>query len=562
MFPSGDPLAALATPPVGRCRRVSSNEQPNWNDGNNDMTRINPGEVFNFPTLKGPGYINHIWFTSHAGGEGALNYLTIRIYYDGRDVPGVEAPLGDFFACGNRPKIVESYPVQVSETGALVCYWRMPFAESCRIEITNDSPDMQTGLYWQVDYVELSEPLPANTPYFYARYRQEYPAVMGQDYTIAEIEGRGKYVGTVMSVTMAQDGWFGEGDDFFYIDGEKVPSLQGTGTEDYFNDAWGFRERTSMWFGQPWWTGWQAGDWGVCYRWHVLDPVSFEKSLKVAIEHKGNGNAAHEMFFLERPDFISSVAFWYQEGEPKILFDPLPGYPERCVPWHRQNLVKSFLQIETTGGTKAELRATGLFGGTPVVHWPNQAVGGTITVPFVVKEDGNYVVRMDAFKGPDYGVFDIQFDGETVAEAVDFSGGGEDYGADFDLRVGVFELKAGDHKLTFKCVKSGPKGCGVGFEKLIMLKLPKAAFREVKSDNERHFVKLALGSSIYSHKLVYGTMPRSLEQLVEMGMLDKRFLKDENNYDFRSRLEGDALIVESTAPQPWSHSWKGLDPRR
>jgi hypothetical protein len=295
----------------------------------------------------------------------------------------------------------------------------------------------------------------------------------------------------------------------------------------------------------------------------VLDPVNFEESLKVTIEHKGNGNEAHEMFFLERPDFISSVAFWYQEGEPKILFDPIPGYPERCVPWHRQNLVRSFLKTETTGGTKAELRATGLFGGTPVIHWPNTAVDGSITVPFVVKEDGKYVVRMDAFKELDYGVFDIQFDGETVAEAVDFSGdGGEDYGVDFDLRVGVLDLKAGDHKLTFKCVKSGPKGCGVGFEKLIMLKLPPEARREVKTTNERHFVKLALGSAIYSHKLVYGTLPKSLEQLVEMGMLDKRFLKDENEYAFKSRLEGDALIVESTAPEPWTHSWRGLDPRR
>lgn len=533
---------------------MSSNEQPNWNDGNNDMTRIDPGDVFNFPLLQGPGYINHIWFTSHAGGEGALNYLTLRIYYDGRTEPGVEAPLGDFFACGNKPAIVESYPVQVSESGALTCYWRMPFSESCRIEITNDSPEMQTGLYWQVDYVELPEPLPPNTPYFCARYRQEYPAVMGRHYTIAEIEGRGKYVGTVMSVTMAQDGWFGEGDDFFYIDGEEIPSLQGTGTEDYFNDAWGFRKRTSHWFGQPWWTGWQSGDWGVCYRWHVLDPVNFETSLKLTIEHKGNLPEAHEGFFVERPDFISSVAFWYQEGEPRFLMARIPDYSERCVPWQKQLLAKSFLQVWTTGGTKPEVRATGLFGGTPFVHLPNAHAGATLSIPFSVNESGNYVVRLDAFKGPEYGTFDIEIDGQAIAKSVNFAG---DDG-DFDFRIGELVLAAGEHTMAFRCLTPS----GLAIEKLNLLKLPPKAVRAVNGANERHFVKLALGSAIYRHRLVYREMPTSLEQLVDKGLLDPRFLKDENLCDLKSSLDGDALIVKSTAPDPWTHSWKGVDPRR
>ena len=199
--------------------------------------------------------ITHMWFTSHAGWANELNALSIRIYWDGRKEPGVEAPLGDFFAVGQgKPAVVESFPVQVSPTGALTCYWRMPFAKSARIVIRNDNPDRGAGLYWQIDWVKV-DPLPADTSYFHAQYRQEYPATSGRDYLFADLAGRGQYVGTVMSVTIAQDGWFGEGDDFFYIDGEKVPSLQGTGSEDYFNDAWGFRPRTSHWFGQPRWQG-------------------------------------------------------------------------------------------------------------------------------------------------------------------------------------------------------------------------------------------------------------------------------------------------------------------
>ena len=261
---SRDPLGALTAPPIGRNRRVSSNEQPNWHDGNMDMTWLQPGESVEVPLLEGPGIITHIWFTSHAGWANELNALSIRIYWDGRKEPAVEAPLGDFFAVGQgKPAVVESFPVQVSPTGALTCFWRMPFAKSARIVIRNDNPDRGTGLYWQIDWVKVDK-LPADVAYFHAKYRQEYPAAMGKDYLIADLAGRGQYVGTVMSVTNAQPGWFGEGDDYFYIDGEEVPSLQGTGSEDYFNDAWGLRPRTSHWFGSP--RGWETepGDSGVC----------------------------------------------------------------------------------------------------------------------------------------------------------------------------------------------------------------------------------------------------------------------------------------------------------
>ena len=200
-----------------------------------------PGKVLELPLLKGPGVITHIWMTSHAGRVGELDALSLRIYWDGNPIPAVEVPLGQFFAVGQgRPAVVDSVPVQVSPSGALTCYWRMPFNKSARIVITNDNPDRAAGLYWQIDWVQLDR-LPPQTPYFYAKYRQEYPALSGRDYLIADLEGHGQYVGTVLCVTLGQDGWWGEGDDFFYIDGETVPSLQGTGSEDYFNDAWGLR---------------------------------------------------------------------------------------------------------------------------------------------------------------------------------------------------------------------------------------------------------------------------------------------------------------------------------
>ncbi len=574
-----DMLGNLTQRPRGRNRRISSNEQPNWNDGNFDMTRLAPGEEFEFPVLNGPGVINHIWFTSHAGGVNELNALSVRIYWDGREAPGVEVPLGEFFAVGQgKPAVVESLPVQVSPTGSLSCYWRMPFAKSARIVIRNDNLDRGSGLYWQVDWVELDE-LPADTGYFHARYRQEYSAVMGRDYLIADIEGSGQYVGTVMSITMAQDGWFGEGDDFFYIDGEEIPSLQGTGSEDYFNDAWGFRPRTSVWFGQPRWQGWKGGDSGVCYRWHVADPVQFTKSLKVMMEHKGNRDDPTEAWYIERPDYFNSIAFWYQTGLPKPG-EPLPPWPDRCVPWQNHHLVRTFRKASVTadsagasnpilapavsheeeGADAVQIQTTGFFGGRPALYWPNNTVGARLTLPFTVGEGARYAVRLIALQAPGYGRYAIEIDGATVLPSVEFESGAED---ESDLLLGIHSLESGEHLLTFRALAgSAGSAAPLAVEMLKLLKVPQEAVREVKNDNEAHFIRLGIGRATYAHRLAYDEVPESLQSLVDCGLMEPRYLTDENDYLLNSWREGDSLVVESTAPNGWTYRWQGLDARR
>lgn len=552
-----DILGRLTRPPVGRNRRISSNEQPNWNDGNVDMTLFQPGETFELPALKGPGVINHIWMTSHSGGFGELDSLSLRIYWDGREEPGVEVPLGLFFGVGQgRPCTVESVPVQVSPTGSLTCYWRMPFAKSARIVVTNDNPDRSTGLYWQVDWVET--PLPPDTAYFHARYRQEYPAVMGRDYRIADLAGRGQFVGAVMAVTLAQDGWFGEGDDFFYIDGEAIPSLQGTGSEDYFNDAWGFRQRNSAWFGQPRWEGYEAGDSGVCYRWHVLDPVGFSRSLKVAIEHKGNRPLGEDAWYLERPDYFSSIAYWYQAGEPRP-WEPLPGWPERSVPWQRVHLVPTFRAAKTTDDSRVAVRTLGFFGGRPSLLWQKMRPGARLTLPFRLSSSGRHALRLTALAGPDHGTFDVEIDGEPIRHGVSFAGGQEE---ELDLRLGTRELAAGEHTLAFRAVgQPGDLGALV-IETLRLLALPPEAERTVKTECEARFVRLGIGRAIYAYRLAYGALPQSLQVMVDADIMDPRYLTDENGVPLRARREGDHMVVESDGPNRWTHRWTGLDARR
>jgi hypothetical protein len=560
---SRDPLGALAKPPIGRNRRVSSNEQPKWHDANLDMNWLQPGESIEVPLLEGPGIITHMWFTSHSGWVNELNSLSIRIYWDGRKDPGVEAPLGDFFACGQgRPAVVESFPVQVSPSGAMTCFWRMPFAKSAKIVIRNDNPDRGTGVYWQIDWVQVDQ-LPKDVGYFHAKYRQEYPAKPG-DYVFADLAGRGQYVGTVMSVTNAQPGWFGEGDDFFYIDGEKAPSLQGTGSEDFFNDAWGFRPRTSTWFGSPRGLGEDSGDSGVFYRWQVLDPVAFDKSLRVDIEHKGNGEEDTEAFYLERPDFISSVAFWYQIGEPKP-FGELPPWPERRVPWERHHLVREFLKLKPTSG-KLIVEAQGFFGARPMLRWRNREIGAKLNLPFTVAEDGRYVVRFTGMQDPAYGVYIVYIDDKKVGEA-DFRGP-ED--AELELPLGTRKLAKGEHTLTFEAKSvylpgqdaRDARAKSMTAELLSLLKLPPKAVRKVKTDNEAHFVRLGIGRSLYAYRLVYGKLPDTLDEMVKVGIMPKKYLKDENEVPLKAWRDGDSMVVESVGPVHWKHSWTGLDPRR
>jgi hypothetical protein len=554
-----DPLSNLLSPSTGRNRRISSNEQPKWNDANLDMTVLPPGRAIEMPLLEGPGMITHLWFTSHAGRVNELNALSLRIYWDGRSEPGVEVPLGEFFAVGQgKPETVESFAVQVSPTGALVCFWRMPFAKSARIVVTNDNPDRTTGLYWQVDWAELDE-LPPETPYFHACYRQEYPAGAGRDYLIADLAGRGKYVGTVMSVTLAQDGWWGEGDDFFYIDGEKVPSLQGTGSEDYFNDAWGFRPRTSHWFGQPRWQGDNTGDSGVCYRWHVLDPVAFEKSLRVTIEHKGNRAEDIEGFYLERPDFLNSVAFWYQTGQPKA-FAHLPSFSERRVPWQNHHLVKAFRQAQTTGPARVQIETTGMFGARPVLGWTNTEVNARLTLPFNVESAGRYAVRLTAAGAPGNGRYRVTIDDRGGVPAIDLRTAEEQ---ELDLSLGTHVLTAGAHRLSFQALPAeGGLARPLGVEMLRLLHLPPEATRAVKTHHEAHFIRLGIGRAVYAYRLAYGELPDSLEKLVETGLLPKRYLADENEKPLVSRRDGDYLVVESHGPEPWTYRWQGLDARR
>ncbi|MBN1911455.1 MAG: DUF2961 domain-containing protein, partial [Pirellulales bacterium] len=278
-------LTDLGKPIEGRRMRASSTGP---RELNRDHAVIEPGQTITLAELEGPGEIQHIWFTVSSRDIRYPAKAILRIYWDDAKEPSVQAPLGDFFAVGNGMRTtVNSAPVQVSAEGrAYNCYWPMPFRSKARITVENQSHIKMSALYYYIDWTKHKKPRPDDL-YFHAQYRQERPHDTTHDYTILETTGRGHYVGTVLSAQCGYHAWFGEGNDRIFLDGEKEPRLTGTGTEDYFNDAWGFRVFNHPYAGCTVFEGRSIDSRVTAYRWHIPDPITFKQSIRFTIENKG-----------------------------------------------------------------------------------------------------------------------------------------------------------------------------------------------------------------------------------------------------------------------------------
>ncbi len=443
------PLDNLDSPMEGRAMRASSSD-PNWRNGNGDARPIPPGETLVMADLRGPGRINHIWNTIAPTERGYARLVVIRMYWDGEEQPSVEAPLGDFFVIGNgMDRAFQSLPVVVSSEGrARNCYWPMPFRKSARITITNEGEGPVRAFYWYVDWQKLRK-LPRNTPYFHASYRQEYPTVSGRNYRIADIQGRGHYVGTVESVRMHGGSWFGEGDDFFFIDGEEEPSLRGTGTEDYFCDAWGFRQFDGPYYGVPVWEGFKELGRITAYRWHLTDPVVFKKSLRVEIEHKGvtfNEDGSVRSGFEERSDDFSSMAFWYQT-EPHKSFGPMPpAYDRLLVDWRDAVEFEGLIEKGDMGGQPFQRQNGAQWSkGTQILWMPKEA-GQACSFPLQVNKAGVYALTLVMTKSWDYGNYQVILDGKPLGEPLKLHN--KTVVVEEVQRL-MGEMKAGEHTLRF-----------------------------------------------------------------------------------------------------------------
>ncbi|MGA1977499.1 MAG: glycoside hydrolase family 172 protein [Bacteroidales bacterium] len=305
----------------------------------NPFIRIRPGETFTLAEIEGPGIIQHIWMTP----AGNWRFSILRIYWDDETEPSVECPVGDFFGMGWGVYVhLSSLAVCVNPGSAFNCYWPMPFRKKCRITMQNIGDSDPLTLYYQIDYA-LTD-VPADAGYFHAQFRRQNPDI-ASDYTIIDgVKGKGQYVGVYLAVGVNNNGWWGEGEIKFFIDGDsKFPTICGTGTEDYFCGSYDFdtssrnpagtEESNYTEFCSPYSGLHQVvrgdGHYDVMqrfglYRWHIMDPIRFEKDLKVTIQDLGWHHGGR---YLPQKSDMASVCFWYQT-EPHSKFPVLPGWRE------------------------------------------------------------------------------------------------------------------------------------------------------------------------------------------------------------------------------------------
>ncbi len=291
------------------------------------LIKVQPRTTTTLMDVEGPGVIQQIWLTP----TGNWRHLILRFFWDDEKTPSVECPVGDFFACGwGKFAPIVSLPVCVNPGSAFNCYWPMPFRKRCRITLENLSEEPAT-IYYQINYA-LDE-VPEDAAYFHAQFRRVNPLPYKEVYTILDgVQGWGHYAGTYMAWGVNNNGWWGEGEIKFYMDGDKAfPTICGTGTEDYFCGSYNFENRetkqyqefTTPYAGLPQVIRpdgvYQSQTRFGMYRWHIMDPVRFEEDLRLTIQALGWRKGR----YLPLQDDIASVAYWYQ-SEPHAPFPLLP----------------------------------------------------------------------------------------------------------------------------------------------------------------------------------------------------------------------------------------------
>ena len=313
----------------------------------NAYTTVKPGKTIALADAEGSGIIESMWLTGYTGWD-----FILRIYWDGQEYPSVETPLSAFFGyafnnnitnVNNRFPALNSAMVMAAPCRGLSCYWKMPFRKHCKITLENRSSSEEHGIYYTItgEYTKV----PEDCAYFCASYRQSRPVPRDKAYTVIDgIKGRGHYVGLSLAVTLGGgNGCWVEGEPKIYIDGDKYPTINYTGTEDYFCGAYFFGKDIRAMNKSQEYSGLYAGmfaEFGPCanngdwdsgerfsklprfmlYRWHVPDPIRFEKDFRMtlqSIEFSEYGNRI-------RHDEYATVAYWYQTL-PTQKLAPLPA---------------------------------------------------------------------------------------------------------------------------------------------------------------------------------------------------------------------------------------------
>lgn len=351
-----------------------------------------------------------------------LRQLTISITWDNDAASAVWSPLGDFFGYVGGADSFQSLPVGVSDDGAFYSYWYMPYGQKAHIEVGNDG-SAPVAMTWEVSHAQLEQPI-ADLGRFHAKWHRDAflpdRRDRGIDWTLLTTQGRGRYVGTHLHGWNPRGDWWGEGDDKFFIDGERFPSSFGTGSEDYFGYAWSSAGHFSQPYHNQILNENNAGHFDD-NRWHIPDSVPFQTSFEGSIE---------KYFANSRGTIYAAEAYWYLNAGGT---DPYAAAPiaDRIGYWVRPDIYRVDGVIEGEAllpkvKPGQPYNSQGMFAYNPTgwsnehqLTWYASEVGQMLSLEVPAQKAGNYHLLFHFGKARDYGISQINFNGADLGGPID-----------------------------------------------------------------------------------------------------------------------------------------------
>jgi len=444
-----------------RCGFDPAGERPGQVTERKTVTVDTTGSSITITELKGPRAITAIKakldLPKSPQDYDVLRELTLTIYWDGEKNPSVWAPLGDFFGTAPGVNEYKSLPMGMNDDG-FYCYWYMPFEKGALLKLINDGNEPRSVTF-EITHAPVTKPI-EELGRFHAKWHRDAflpkePPRRAIDWTMLKTQGRGRYCGVMLHVWNPRGGWWGEGDEKFFVDGEKFPSTFGTGSEDYFGYAWCTPTLFSNCYHNQTISMGNKGHVSV-NRWHITDNVPFQKSFEAAIE---------KYYPNSKPTLYAATAYWYQAAGQTDPYQPVP-ITQRKGYWGPIKIfkVKGALEgeklqiISKTAGTAGPQDMT-VFGnkwsGESHLWWIEARPGDTLQLAVPVEKTGTYRLKMQLTRAIDYGIVQLYLDGKKLGGPIDLYNNGVIPTGVLDM--GIHELTRGKHTLKVEIVGANKK---------------------------------------------------------------------------------------------------------
>ena len=449
---SSEETSALAKADLFLSKRLGTDPAGKRSDEKIAAKRFNlaGGKTVTVANLTGTRAITGLWVKMNPDtmqkSPGILRDVVLRIKWDGEKNPSVWTPLGDFFGTGPGVNEYKSLPLGMTKD-YFYSYWYMPFAKGAVVELVNDGKNTFNGEVI-IAHAPVTQPI-ESLGRFHAKWHRDafLPTEKERwiDWPMLKTEGKGRFCGVMLAVWNPKGGWWGEGDEKFFVDGEKFPSTIGTGSEDYFGYAWcDPTPFQNAYHNQTLCSG-NVGNISV-NRWHITDNVPFQKSFKADIE---------KYYPNIRPALYASITYWYLAPggvdpygavpikERASSYEPRPVVVIGAIEGESMNVLG-----KTAGMTQPQ--GLDLLSKGCQLWWTQGKPGDKLDLALPVKKTGKYEINMQFTKAVDYGIVQLYLDGEKIGAPIDLFN-------DFvipsgEISLGKVKLNAGEHKLTVEII--------------------------------------------------------------------------------------------------------------